>query len=305
MSRTGLNVRLKGRRRRIRRLNACGNIGRCAVWQLAVAVSTTEWYIVLASDNEHRASKRARARCATNGEQFADGDGLFGRFAGECDADIVVARKKESVLERCQIRGDHVSRRVVVLVDGLIVACDEIQNFGCGYLIPDGLGSEVNADSLEVCLQAGNEVGVELVLGRELANPRVGRIAETEWLVQARAVKIPTSDNVWEELRSNRKPSQDHAVGVVWIERREPVRLYRTERVADVDDSVIGLADLWNSAVAKFRGYCVESLYFGLRLDLVEGIAMGRIADAQAIDSQCTVSSFKCSVDITVVVVVV
>jgi hypothetical protein len=75
--------------------------------------------------------------------------------------------------------------------------------------------------------------------------------------------------------------------------------------VADVDHFVVRFADFWDAAIANLGSNGVQSLNFGLGLDLVEWVAVGRVANSKTIDGKRTVSGCECSVDIAVVVVVV
>jgi hypothetical protein len=75
--------------------------------------------------------------------------------------------------------------------------------------------------------------------------------------------------------------------------------------VTDVNDLLVGMANLRNAAVAQLCGHGIESLDLSLGLDLVEGVAVGRVGDTEAVDGQCAVASRKSRVDVAVLVVVV
>jgi hypothetical protein len=72
-----------------------------------------------------------------------------------------------------------------------------------------------------------------------------------------------------------------------------------------VDDLLVGMANLWNSAVAQLCGHGIESLDLSLGLDLVDGVAVGRVGDTEAVDGQCAVASRESRINVTVLVVVV
>jgi hypothetical protein len=75
--------------------------------------------------------------------------------------------------------------------------------------------------------------------------------------------------------------------------------------VTDVDDLLVGMANLRNSAVAQLGGHGIESLDLSLGLDLVDGVAVRGVADAEAVDGQCAVASRESRIDVAVLVVVV
>jgi hypothetical protein len=117
-------------------------------------------------------------------------------------------------------------------------------------------------------------------------------------------VKVPSSDDVGEELTRGRVASKDQSVGIVGVKCAQPVRLDRSEAVSDMNDLVVG-TDFVNLTITDLGGDFVQSLNFSLGLDLVERIAMRRVANAQTVDCQSTVACGKSSVDVAVVVVVV
>lgn len=75
--------------------------------------------------------------------------------------------------------------------------------------------------------------------------------------------------------------------------------------MADVNDLFVRCANLFDATIAQLQCYGIEGLNFGLSLDLVEWITVGRVANAETIDGKCTVTSCKCSIDIAIVIVVI
>jgi hypothetical protein len=75
--------------------------------------------------------------------------------------------------------------------------------------------------------------------------------------------------------------------------------------VADVDHFVVRFADFWDAAIANLGSNGVQSLDFGLGLNFIEWVAVGRVANSKTINCKRTVSGCECSIDIAVVVVVV
>lgn len=73
----------------------------------------------------------------------------------------------------------------------------------------------------------------------------------------------------------------------------------------DVNDFLVRMADLGDGATAQLGGYGVEGFNFGLGLDFVEGVAVGGVSDAEAVDGEGRVAGGERGVDVTVVVVVV
>jgi hypothetical protein len=118
-------------------------------------------------------------------------------------------------------------------------------------------------------------------------------------------MQVPSSNDVWQELAGNGETGKNNTVGVVRVQGREPVRLNGTERVANVDDFGVRRADFWNTAVAELGSHSVEGLNFGLSLNLVERVAVGRVANTETVNSERAVASRKSIVDVAVVVVVV
>lgn len=72
-----------------------------------------------------------------------------------------------------------------------------------------------------------------------------------------------------------------------------------------MDDLLVRCADFFDATIAQLECDSIEGLNFGLSLDLVERIAMGRVTNAETIDGKCTVTCCKRSIDIAVVVVVI
>jgi hypothetical protein len=75
--------------------------------------------------------------------------------------------------------------------------------------------------------------------------------------------------------------------------------------MADVNNLLVGVADLWNLTVANLLRHLVEGLNFSLSLNLVERVAMGRVSNAKAVDGQCAVAGCERRVYVAVVVIVV
>lgn len=72
-----------------------------------------------------------------------------------------------------------------------------------------------------------------------------------------------------------------------------------------MNNFLVRLADLRNFTIAKLRSHSIQGLNFGLRLNLVEGVTVSRVANAKAVDRECAVASSEGGVDVAVVIVVV
>lgn len=72
-----------------------------------------------------------------------------------------------------------------------------------------------------------------------------------------------------------------------------------------MDNLVVGFVDLIDHTSAQLGGDSVQSLDLELSLDLVDGVAVGRVADAESVDSERTVAMLEGYIRVAVRVVVV
>lgn len=112
-----------------------------------------------------------------------------------------------------------------------------------------------------------------------------------------------------QELREERailsEAGQTQTIGNAGVLRTEHVRLHRTERVADMKHfGELGCAG--NRARSQLVREGLEGCDFEEHLDLVDGVSLGRHADAQTVVAQSGIAVVVHGlVDVAVVVVVV
>lgn len=75
--------------------------------------------------------------------------------------------------------------------------------------------------------------------------------------------------------------------------------------MTDVDNLVVGAADLRDGTSTELLGDLIKSFDLSLGLDLVDGVSVSGVSDTVTVNCECAVTGGCSNIDIAVVVVVV
>lgn len=171
--------------------------------------------------------------------------------------------------------------------------------------LAEGGGLAVHGARLE---HVGREVtrAKELLVDadRALGGNVTGDVLVREVLDAADGDKVTAEGKLGHETGSLAESGQDDGVGHVGVLAGVGVGHGRTERVADVDVLGEAVVDAANVAVVQTLGQLLQGSNLEVDLDLVDGVTVRRLSDAQAVPGQGRVALLDGLVDVAVVVVV-
>ena len=239
-----LDVSLESRRGREGSLDTSRDVNSSGVLGPAVAVAATEGNVVLTSDDKGGSSEWRHLGCVAYGQDLTSGDRLLGLLTLNSKANIELVGEEEGVLKRGESRVREVSRGVVVLEDSVVVTIDQVVDLGGSDVVPDFISVNINTNFVKNRGEAGNNIALNTVLPGKRLDASSRSVAEAEGLIQTRAVEIPPSDDIRKELSGSRVASKDNTIGVIGIQGGEPERLDRAEGVTNVNNFLVGAANL-------------------------------------------------------------
>lgn len=144
------------------------------------------------------------------------------------------------------------------------------------------LGSHLEHLGVKVARAKEVDVDADAVPGRDVA----GGVVPGEEAVVGDGGKVCAERKVGQELGHLAEAGEDDGVGDVGVQGREGVGHGRAERVSQVDGLVELVRDAAQLSAARRVRQGLEGRDFEKDLNLVDGIAVGGAADAQAVPGE-------------------